>query len=422
MKKNLANRWGVQFFRSLRHRDYRLLLGGSITYSSGYWILVTAQGWLVLQLTDSAFWVGMIAFMVGIPSLFLCPFGGLYADRLDRRKLLLVGQVASALPILLLATLTSTGVIAIWHIAAISVFIGIVWALTDPAYLAIIPSLVTPRELTNAIAMETLAWQLSRFIGPAIAGVLLSLFAKGGTFYRADMDFVGASMAFVCAGIAFVVAFFLTSRVRSPAPVTTRRASIGKDIREGLSFIRSNKVALTLILMVAGVSLFALPCFWLMPVFARDVLGVGEAGYAQLMMAVGAGGLAGGLAAAKLGDFKRKGWLLIGSALTFTVLLILFAMSRAFPLSLVLAVIIGGANGLFQAVAVALLLSITPDRLRGRVMGLFIITWQLPSIGSLMLGAATDWVGLPVAVVAGVLICIVFILVAVLRLPVLRRL
>ena len=408
MKKNLANRWGVQFFRSLRHRDYRLLLGGSITYSSGYWILVTAQGWLVLQLTDSAFWVGMIAFIVGIPSLFLCPFGGLYADRLDRRKLLLVGQVASALPILLLATLTSTGVIAIWHIAAISVFIGIVWALTDPAYLAIIPSLVTPRELTNAIAMETLTWQLSRFIGPAIAGVLLSLVAMGGTFYGA--------------GIAFVVAFFLTSRVRSPAPVTTRRASIGKDIREGLSFIRSNKVALTLILMVAGVSLFALPCFWLMPVFARDVLGVGEAGYAQLMMAVGAGGLAGGLAAAKLGDFKRKGWLLIGSALTFTVLLILFAMSRAFPLSLVLAVIIGGANGLFQAVAVALLLSITPDRLRGRVMGLFIITWQLPSIGSLMLGAATDWVGLPVAVVAGVLICIVFILVAVLRLPVLRRL
>jgi len=408
MKKSLANRWGVQVFRSLRHRDYRLLLGGSITYSSGYWILVTAQGWLVLQLTDSAFWVGMIAFMVGIPSLFLCPFGGLYADRLDRRKLLLFGQVASALPILLLATLTTTGVIAIWHIAAISVFIGIVWALTDPAYLAIIPSLVTRSDLMNAIAMDTLAWQLSRFIGPAIAGVLMGLVAMGGTFYGA--------------GITFVVAFLLTYRVRSPAPVTTRRASIGKDIREGLSYIRSNKVALTLILMVAGVSLFALPCFWLMPVFARDVLGVGEAGYAQLMMAIGAGGLAGGITAAKLGDFKRKGWLLIGSALTFMVMLILFAMSRAFPLSLVLAVIIGGANGLFQAVSIALLLSITPDQLRGRIMGIFIITWQLPSIGSLMLGAATGWVGLPVAVVAGVLICIVFILVAVLRLPALRRL
>jgi len=408
MKKNPADRWWIQIFRSLRHRNYRLLLGGSITASSGYWILITAQGWLVLQLTDSAFWVGLIAFIIGIPSLFLCPFGGLYADRLDRRKMMLFGQVASALPILLLATLTTTGVIAIWHIAALSVLIGTVWAFTDPAYLAIIPSLVTPSDLMNAMAMDTLAWQLSRFIGPAIAGVLLSLVAMGGTFYGA--------------GVAFVVAFLLTSRVRSPAPVRTRRASIEQDIREGLSYIKSNKVALTLILMVAGVSLFALPCFWLMPVFARDVLGVGEAGYAQLMMAVGAGGLAGGLAAAKLGDFKRKGWLLIGSTLTFTVLLILFAMSRSFPLSLVLSIIIGGANGLFQAVAVALLLSITPDQLRGRVMGLFIITWQLPSIGSLMLGAATDWVGLPVAVVAGVLICTVFILVAVLRLPVLRHL
>ncbi|HUX47968.1 MAG TPA: MFS transporter [Dehalococcoidia bacterium] len=408
MKNNLANRWGVQVFRSLRHRDYRLLLGGSITASSGYWILITAQGWLVLQLTDSAFWVGLIAFMVGIPSLFLCPFGGLYADRLDRRKLMLFGQVASALPILLLATLTTTGVIAIWHIAALSVLIGTVWAFTDPAYLAIIPSLVTPSDLMNAMAMDTLAWQLSRFIGPAIAGVLMGLVAIGGTFYGA--------------GIAFVVAFLLIFLIRTPATITTERASIWKDIKEGLSYIRSNKMALTLILMVANVSLFALPCFWLMPVFARDVLGVGEAGYTQLMMAVGAGWLAGGITAAKLGDFKRKGWLMIVSALIFTGMLILFAMSRSFPLSLVLAVIIGAANGLFQAVIIALLLSITPDQFRGRMMGLFIITWQLPSIGSLMLGAATDWVGLPVAVIAGSLICTAFILGAVLRLPALRQL
>ena len=408
MKKNPANRWGIQIFHSLRHRNYRLLWGGSITFSSGYWILMTAQGWLVLQLTDSAFWVGLIAFIVGIPSLFLCPFGGLYADRLDRRKLMLLGQVASALPVFLLATLTSTGVIEIWHIAAISVLIGTVWAFTDPAYLAIIPSLVTPSDLMNAMAMDTLAWQLSRFIGPAIAGVLMGLVAIGGTFYGA--------------GIATMGAFILTFLIRTPKTVTAKRASIGKDIKEGLSYIRSNRMALTLILMVAGVALFALPCFWLMPVFARDVLGLGEIGYSQLMMAVGAGGLVGGITAAKLGDFKRKGWLMIGSVLTFTGILILFAMSRSFPLSLILAVIIGAANGLFQAVAITLLLSITPDQFRGRMMGLFIISWQLPSIGSLMLGAATDWIGLPVAVIAGSLICIVFILGTVLRLPALRRL
>jgi len=408
MKNALANSRGIQVFRSLRHRNYRLLLVSQVAALSGYWILVMAQGWLVLQLTDSAFWVGMIAFIVGIPSLFLCPFGGLYADRHDRRKQMLFGHGMSALLILLLATITSTGVIAIWHIAALSVLIGIVWALTDPAYMAIIPSLVTPDDMMNAMAMNSIAGRLSRFIGPAIAGVLMGLVAIGGTFYGA--------------GIAFMVAFLFISRMRSPTKVMTRRTSIGKDIKEGLSYIKSNKMALTLIMMVAGISLFALPYFWLMPVFARDVLGVGEAGYAQLMMAVGAGGLGGGIIAAKLGDFKRKGWLLIGSALIFTVTLILFAMSRSFTLSLVLAVIIGGANGLFFAVTSALLLSIIPDQFRGRVMSLYVITWQLPSIGSLMLGAAADWVGLPVAVIAGVLICIVFILVAVLRLPALRRL
>ena len=408
MKNALANSRGIQVFRSLRHRNYRLLLGSTIVALSGYWILVTARGWLVLQLTDSAFWVGMIAFVMGVPALFFAPFGGLYADRLDRRRLMLFGHGMSALLILLLATLVSTGVIAIWHIAAIFVLLGIVWALTDPAALAIIPSLVTPDDLMNATAMNALSWQIGRFIGPAIAGVLMGLVAMGGTFYGA--------------GIAFVGAFLLLSRMRLPAAVTTRRASIGRNIKEGLGYIRSNTMIMTLILMVAGVSLFATPYFLLMPVFARDVLDVGVAGYAQLMMAVGAGGLAGGLTAAKLGDFRRKGWLLIGSALTFTVTLILFAMSRAFPLSLTLAVIIGGANGLFIAVTTALLLSIVPDQFRGRVMSLYVMTWQLPSIGSLMLGAATDWVGLPVAVVVGALISTVFILGAALRLPALRRL
>jgi MFS family permease len=206
MKKNPANRWGVQFFRSLRHRNYRVLLSSTIVALSGYWILITARGWLVLQLTDSAFWVGMIAFSVGIPALFLAPFGGLYADRLDRRKLMLFGHGMSALLILLLATLVSTGVIAIWHIAAISVLLGTVWALTDPASLAIIPSLVTPDDLMNATAMNALSWQIGRFIGPAIAGVLMGLVAMGGTFYGDGITFVGA--------------FLLLSRVRPPAAIT----------------------------------------------------------------------------------------------------------------------------------------------------------------------------------------------------------
>ena len=407
MKNTLANIRGIQVFRSLRHRNYRLLWLNHLFVLAGYWILVMAQGWLVLQVTDSAFWVGMIAFMVGIPGLFLSPLGGLYADRFDRRKLMLFGHGISVLLIFLLAALTSAGVIAIWHIATISVLLGIVWALTDPASMAIIPSLVTPDDLLNATAMNTFAWQIGRLIGSAIAGVLMGLVALGGTFYGA--------------GIAFVVTFILVFLIRAPTTIKAKRTSIGEDIKEGLSYVKSSKVALMLILLMAVVSLFALPYLWLMPVFARDVLGLGEAGYSQLMMAVGAGGLIGAIIAANLGDFKHKGWLLIGSALTFMGTLILFAMSRFFPLSLVLSVIIGGANGIFIAVTTALLLSIIPDQIRGRMMGLFTISWYLPSIGSLMLGAATDWIGLPVALITGASICTVFILGLVLRLPALRR-
>jgi MFS family permease len=321
---------------------------------------------------------------------------------------MLFGHGISAILIFLLATLTSTGVIAIWHIAAIFVLLGIVWALTDPASMAIIPSLVTPDDLLNAMAMNTFAWQIGRLIGSAIAGVLMALVALGGTFYGS--------------GIAFVVTFILVFLIRAPTTITAKRTSMGKDLKEGLSYIKSNKLVLMLMLMMAVVALFAFPYIWLMPVFARDVLGIGEAGYSQLMMAVGAGGLVGAITVAKLGDFERKGWLLIGSALIFTVTLILFAMSRFFPLSLVLSVIIGGASGIFSAVMAALLLSIIPDQFRGRVMGLYIISWYLPSIGSLMLGAVTDWVGLPVAVMTGAIICIVFILGVALRLPALRRL
>ena len=407
MKNTLAKSGGIQIFRSFRHRNYRLLWGNNIITLSGYWILVTAQGWLVLQLTDSAFWVGSIAFIMGIPALFLSPFGGVYADRFERRKLILFGQGVSGLLILLLATLTFTGVIAMWHIVAIAVLLGTVWALTDPALMAIIPSLVPPDDLMNAIAMNSISGRASRSIGPAVAGVLMGLVAVGGAFYGA--------------GIAFMVGLLLLFSMRLPKMVIARRASTGKTMGEGLRYIRSNTITLTLILMSACVSLFALPYFWLMPVFARDVLGVGEAGYSQLLMVTGVGGLGGALAAAMLGDFKRKGWLLIGSALTFSITLILFATSKSFPLALILSIIIGGANGLFYAVTVVLLLSMVPDQFRGRVMGVYAITWYLPSIGSLVLGAATDWIGLPMAVVTGALICIVFILGVTLRLPALRR-
>jgi len=159
-----------------------------------------------------------------------------------------------------------------------------------------------------------------------------------------------------------------------------------------------------------------------MPVFARDVLGLDVVGYTQLMMATGAGALIGALTVASLGHFKHKGWLLIGGGLTFSITLVLFAISKSFLLSLALAVIVAGTGAVFFTVATTLIQSIIPDPLRGRVMGLYVIVWYLPALGSLVIGAAADWVGAPLAVAVGGLICMVVILVVAARLPALRQL
>jgi len=408
LKNALSNNRGIQILRSFRYRNYRLLWGTNVITLSGYWILLTAQGWLVLQLTDSAFWVGLIAFIMGIPALFLSPFGGVYADRFDRRKLMLAGQGLSGILILALAALTSTGIIAIWHIVVISVLLAIVWAFTDPAYSAVIPSLVPPEDLMNAVAINSISGRASRSIGPAIAGALMALVAVGGALYGA--------------GIAFLIGLPLVFSMRLPPMVIGKRASTGATLREGLRYIRNNTITLTVLLIVASVSLFALPYLSLMPVFARDVLGAGEAGYSLLMTVTGVGGLLGALAAAILGDFKRKGRLLIVTALTFTLTLIPFSVSKSFHAALVLAIIMGCANGLFYTVAAVLLLSSVSDQFRGRVMGLNAVTWYLPSVGSLVVGAASDWIGLPVTLVFGALICVGLILGVALRRPALRRL
>jgi len=394
-------------FRSFRHRDYCLLWVSLLTGGSGYWIFVTAQGWLVLELTDSAFWVGMIVFCASIPPLFLAPFGGVFADRVDQRKLLILCRLGAGLLIMVLATLTITGRVTIWHMVVISILQGIVWSIGDPTIMAIVPRVVTMDDLMNAVALSSTAWQVSRFIGPALAGALIGLIDIGGCFYFA--------------GAIYVLALLLAILMQPlPASLSAQQDSIVKNLSQGVSYVGNNKTVLTVILLVMVACLFALPYAWMMPVFARDVLGLDVGGYSQLMMATGAGAIAGALIVASLGRFQHKGWLLVLSGLAFSFTLILFAMSESFFFSLALVVIVAATAAIFFATANTLIQSIIPDHFRGRVMGFYVIVWYLP--GSLIIGAAADWVGVQLAVAAGGLICAISILAVTLRLPSLRRL
>lgn len=394
-------------FRALRYREYRLLWASLLIGGSGYWIFITAQGWLVLELTDSAFWVGMVIFCASIPPLFLAPFGGVCADRFDQRKLLVFSRLGSVLLILTLATFTIMDVVTVWHIVAISLLTGVVWAFGDPTVMAIVPRVVTMDDLMNAVALSSTAWQVSRFIGPAVAGALVGTVDIGGCFYFA--------------GTCYVLALLLVLMMQPlPAYLTAQQATVLKNLSEGIGYIFSNRMLLVIMLQVTVACLFALPYAWMMPVFARDVLGLGAGGYSQLMMATGAGAIVGALTVASLGRFQRKGWLLIVGGLVFNVTLIVFAISKSFFLSLALAVIVAATAAIFFAAATTLIQSIIPDHFRGRVMGLYVIIWNLP--GSLIIGAAADWVGIQLTVAAGALICLVSILVVGLCLPSLRRL
>lgn len=267
----------------------------------------------------------MIGFCGSFPMLILGPFGGVYADRIDRRKLLIIGGGTEAVFLLLLATLTATGLITIWHIVIIALLSGVAWAMSDPSRMALVPNLVTPDDLMNAIALNSTAWNTSRLVGPALAGVLIGLIDIGGCFY-----FAGISCT-----VAVAVLFFVA---QPPS----------------------------------------------MPVFARDILGVGVSGYSQLMAATGAGALLGALTVASLGDFRRKGWLLVISALFF-------------------------------ATTTTLIQSAIPDELRGRVMGLYTLTWTLTPIGSMLAGAA-------ITIIIGGFISTLFILGIIIRQPSLRKL
>ncbi len=394
-------------FRAFRHRDYAFLWAGLLGGGSGYWVMITAQGWLVLELTDSAFWLGMVVFCASIPPLFLAPLGGVFADRFDQRRLLLFCRLGSILLTLALATFTITGMVTVWHIVAIAILAGVIWSVGDPTVMAIVPRVVPLDDLMNAVALSSTAWQVSRFIGPAVAGALIGTIGVGGCFYAAVLCYVLG---------------WLSVLMMQPLPprLTTQQATVVDNLSEGAVYLLKNKVVLVIMLLVTVACLFALPYAWMMPVFARDVLGQGAEGYSQLMMATGAGAIAGALTVASLGKFQRKGWLLIAGGLIFGIALVLFAASESFVLSLVLAAIVAAAAAIFFAVANTLIQSIIPDNFRGRVMGLYVIIWYLP--GSLIIGAAADRVGAQLATAAGSLAFLVSISGAALFFPSLRKL
>jgi MFS family permease len=390
-------------FRALSHRNFRLFWAGAFLSNTGTWMQAVAQGWLVYQLTSSPFWLGLDAFMSTAPGLILTLLAGVFADLVDRRRLLLFTQVGAGLAALVLAVLIVTGVVHVWMILVLSFVTGCCFAIAGPSYQAITIDLVGREDLANAIALNSTQFQFSRVVGPVLAGVGLEVFGLAGCF------FVNA-LSFVAVIVALMKVRFDEGKVRTPTPVKGR--AVWRDLVEGLRYVRRRRRVSMLLLISGMTSLFGAPYLSMIPVYARDVFHLDEGGNALMMGMSGAGAFLGALLLAYLGDFRRKGWSVLSGAFGFALCLVGFALSTNLIVSLAFVFGMGFAIVACVAVVNTLLQQLVTDEMRGRVMSMFILSFigTMP-IGNLIAGAAAERFGAPYTLAAGGLIIAVFVII-----------
>lgn len=388
-------------FRALSHANYRRFWIGAFLSNIGTWMQAVAQGWLVLQLTDSAFWLGFDGFMATVPGFFLTLAGGVFADLVDRRRLLRYTQIVAGLAAFALAILVSTHYVNLYLVLGFSFVTGCCMAIAGPSYQAMTYDLVGREDLANAVALNSTQFQLSRVVGPVAAALGFKFFGLAGCFYANGISF-----------IAVVIALSLVrfdGHKQIAHSVKDRRA-LWQDLIDGLRYVRKRPRVFSLLSISAATSLFGAPYLTLIPVFARDIFHLGATGLAWMMGTAGAGAFLGALVLAYLGDFKKKGWSVLGGAFFFGICLIVFAQSTWLPLSLVFLFGVGFAIVTSVAVTNTLLQKLVTDRMRGRVMSMFILSFvgAMP-IGNLLAGVVSHRFGAPAAVTAGGLAIMIYI-------------
>lgn len=384
--------FAARTFAALRYRNYRLWFFGQMVSLFGSWMQTTAQGFLVFQLTGSPAYLGYVGFAAGIPAWALTLYGGVVADRVPRRTLLMITQTAQMTLAFALATLVFTGVVQPWHIVALSFLLGVANAFDAPARLAFVRELVDKEDLTNGIALNATMFNLATTTGPAMAGVTYHL--------------VGPAWCFMLNGVSFLAVIGALWLMRiAPKPPAPRSASAWRDLREGLSYILHEPVVRTLIALVGVTSCFGISFATLFPAWAVRILGGDATTTGLLQSARGLGALLGALLIASLGRFQFKGRLLTVGTFAFPALLILLTFTNWLPLTLAILVASGLAMILVMNLANALVQTLTPDALRGRVMAVYsMVFFGMMPIGALWVGLIAERAGEPAAVISGALV------------------
>lgn len=386
----------IIMFSALKIRDFRLYWFGMFISLVGTWIQTIAQSWLVFKLTNSAFLLGLVSFLGALPVFLFSLFAGVLADRVNKKNILIFTQQAFMILAFALAVLTQKGLITPAQIMLISFLNGIVMAFDAPSRQAVVAELVGREHIMNAVALNSAAFNSARLIGPAIAGVLIASIGMEGCFYINGISF-----------LAVIIALLLIKN--SSFKKKAVKAVFMADLTAGLKFIKNNRPILILMSMVGITSLFGVSYVILMPVFANDILKAGPAGFAALMSATGLGALSAALLLARLGDFRKKGKLLVFSSVVFSVSLVFFALSKSYFFSLIILAVMGWASVTAVSLINTLIQLLSPDEFRGRSMSVFMLIFAgIMPIGNLIAGSLTHVCGVSFTVLLSGLICTAF--------------
>jgi len=383
-------------FAALRHRNFRVFYIGQTTSLIGTWMQNLAQGWLVLQLTNSPFWVGLVSACTAVPVLVLSLPAGVWVDRSNKHRLVILGQIMYFVQAGLLTFLVETNVIRAWQVAGIALVVGAINAVEIPARQAFIVELVGKDDLTNAIALNSSAFNAARILGPTAAGFLVAHAGLSACFGLNTLSFVAVLIA------------LWTMKMPVWTPPVLARTAAGRlgPIKDGLRFVRRDRKVLALVLHTTALSLLGFPFIVLLPVFARDVLKVGAQGLGVMTAVVGLGALISALGLAVFGSNMRRGRLVAFAGPTFGVAVAVFALSRWYPLALAMLLLAGFAMILNNASTNTLLQTLVPDEMRGRVMSIWSLVFVgFGPLGALALGAAAERIGADIAMAIGGTLC-----------------
>jgi predicted MFS family arabinose efflux permease len=382
-------------FKAFQYRDFRIMWVGACTSSIGSDMQRLAQSWLVLQLSGSPFLLGLDAFLGEIPIFLFSLIGGVIADRVERRNLLLLSQVVQMSCAIVLTILFATHSVQVWHILTLSFIGGLARSIGAPAYAALVPTLVDAPDLPNAIALNSIQFNLARVIGPVLGGFALNAW--------------GASWCFGLNGISFLAVILSLLLITTRFIPKKTSESIMDSMKQGISFVRQQPAMEGLIALAFCMTMFAIPLLVFLPVFARDVLHGDARTFTILLASSGIGSVVGALIVAALGRKKNQGRMALISLISLGTVIVLFSQSRSITVSAPLVFLAGGALISVFAMVSSLVQTITPDNMRGRVMSVYNVAFRggMP-IGSLVMGSLVKGLTVPVVLLGnGVLLVLI---------------